>query len=555
MVSSRQALDGVGRSKLMPPVPKNPVLVSQSGYRKAIVRHCTELLREIEGRFEASSGPRWESQLQSCEDLAGVGRLILTLQRRTTLHTTVDNAWLEELAQLSSAEIDERAIDLTRKVKHRISALCVHVPYPVDPVQLVGATVVRSGDGSADSRRGRVLEHDRTTGFRVLYADGDVEDLPTRELRQQLAKAQRLGGGRSATTGGNSYAEASADVVGHGHDHDRDEGGDAATSAAAAMAAADALATDETCVQTLYERVHERHRRATEAAAAAVAPVAPMAPPLSKTQAALGGQAASAVSPSAASTVMGASACASGRGGGRQGTRASDVLAPAPAPAPAAARPKGGGGGGRSGGDGKGNGTTSGANNSGNGSSAIARSTTAVPPAARKRPRSQLESHAEAAEGMAAATGGKAAAMTASADAEAEADDAAAATAATAAAVTAAAAAARPARAALPDSGLSLVELEAAAGAGPKKRLPRELRNLALPDREWHVAVPFFTTGSKTREQFSSSADMQAAAAAARDMHSRRVAEAEAAAEEAELRLDLEAEESRPEHRRGAGAS
>jgi hypothetical protein len=57
------------------------------------------------------------------------------------------------------------------------------------------------------------------------------------------------------------------------------------------------------------------------------------------------------------------------------------------------------------------------------------------------------------------------------------------------------------------------------------------------------VAVPFFTTGSKTREQFSSSADMQAAAAAARDMHSRRVAEAEAAAEEAELRLDLEAED------------
>lgn len=528
---------------------KNPVLVSQSGYRKAIIRHCTELLREIEGRFEASSGPRWESQLQSCEDLAGVGRLILTLQRRTTLHTTVDNAWLEELAQLSSAEIDERAIDLTRKVKHRISALCAHVPYPVDPAQLVGATVVRSGDGSADSRRGRVLEHDRTTGFRVLYADGDVEDLPTRELRQQLAKAQRLGGGRSATTGGNAYAEASVDVVGHDHDHDRDEGGGAATSAAAANAAADALTTDETCVQTLYERVHERHRRATEAAAAAVAPIAPMAPPLSNTQAAIGGQAASAVAPSAASTVMGASACANGRCGGRQGARATDT-APAPAPAPAAARPKGGGGGGRSGGDGKGNGTTSGANNLGNGSSAVARSTTA----ARKRPRgqlesshSQLESHAEAAEGMAAATGGKAAAMTASAGAEAEADDAAAATAATTAAAakaaTEASASARPARAALPDSGLSLVELEAAAGAGPKKRLPRELRNLALPDREWHVAVPFFTTGSKTREQFSSSADMQAAAAAARDMHSRRVAEAEAAAEEAELRLDLEAED------------
>ena len=63
---------------------------------------------------------------------------------------------------------------------------------------------------------------------------------------------------------------------------------------------------------------------------------------------------------------------------------------------------------------------------------------------------------------------------------------------------------------------------------GPKKRVPRELRNLALPDREWNVSVPFFAVGSKTREQFSSSADTQAAAAAAREMHLRRVAEAKA---------------------------
>ena len=90
---------------------KNPVLISSAGYRKAVVRHCTEMLREIEGRLEQPSGPRWEQSLASCEDLAGVGRLLLTLQRRSSL-ADADNTWLEELAQLSAADIDERAIEM-----------------------------------------------------------------------------------------------------------------------------------------------------------------------------------------------------------------------------------------------------------------------------------------------------------------------------------------------------------------------------------------------------------------------------------------------------------
>ena len=64
------------------PATKNPVLISSLGYRKAVVRHCTEQLREIEGRLEQPSGPRWEHSLAACEDLGGVGRLLLTLQRR-----------------------------------------------------------------------------------------------------------------------------------------------------------------------------------------------------------------------------------------------------------------------------------------------------------------------------------------------------------------------------------------------------------------------------------------------------------------------------------------
>ena len=95
------------------PATKNPVLISSLGYRKAVVRHCTEQLREIEGRLEQPSGPRWEHSLAACEDLGGVGRLLLTLQRRTSL-ANADNTWLEELSQLKPDDVDDRAIELVR---------------------------------------------------------------------------------------------------------------------------------------------------------------------------------------------------------------------------------------------------------------------------------------------------------------------------------------------------------------------------------------------------------------------------------------------------------
>jgi len=61
----------------------------------------------------------------------------------------------------------------------------------------------------------------------------------------------------------------------------------------------------------------------------------------------------------------------------------------------------------------------------------------------------------------------------------------------------------------MPEWGMSIEEAEefqvAVAVARGKKRaaLPRELRGLAMPDREWKVNLPFYTLGSKTREQFS----------------------------------------------------
>lgn len=53
----------------------------------------------------------------------------------------------------------------------------------MEPSELLGRVVVRPAvDGVAFACRGRVVEHDEITGFRVLYTDGDCEDYTFREL-------------------------------------------------------------------------------------------------------------------------------------------------------------------------------------------------------------------------------------------------------------------------------------------------------------------------------------------------------------------------------------
>jgi hypothetical protein len=55
---------------------------------------------------------------------------------------------------------------------------------------------------------------------------------------------------------------------------------------------------------------------------------------------------------------------------------------------------------------------------------------------------------------------------------------------------------------------MTIAEAEAAvaaavAASGKRQRpLPRELRGLALPDRDWRVTMPSYTLEAKTREQF-----------------------------------------------------
>jgi hypothetical protein len=170
--------------------PKNPILIPSLGYRKAVVRHCVEHLREIDGRLDQGCGPRFESQLQNCDDLSVVAKMMLTLMKRVGASKGADTAWLEELTQLSPADVDERAIELTIKVKQGLRQLHAAVPYPRDPHQFLGAQVIRRGDGTTSAVSGQVVEHHPHTGFRVLYTDGDAEDFTMRDLQSVLLRGQ-----------------------------------------------------------------------------------------------------------------------------------------------------------------------------------------------------------------------------------------------------------------------------------------------------------------------------------------------------------------------------
>jgi hypothetical protein len=115
------------------------MLIANAAYRRAIVRMCAEQIRVIEGRLDQACGTRFDQQLQSCEDLGTVAKLLLVLQRRTELKGA-ESGWLEELSQLSPAEQDERAVEL-------VCHPCLLTPQPATtaaPMRSLGATHSRA---------------------------------------------------------------------------------------------------------------------------------------------------------------------------------------------------------------------------------------------------------------------------------------------------------------------------------------------------------------------------------------------------------------------------
>jgi hypothetical protein len=165
---------------------KHPLAPISAAYKRAVVRSCAEQLREIEGRLDQSCGARWEQQLQSCDDLGTVARLILALQRRSSLRSP-ESGWLDELASLKPEEVDRRAVELTLRIKHRLAELAEAVPYAVEPSSLIGAPVLRHYEG-VGAFPGVVLEFESLVGFRVRYCDGEFEDVPLRELQSMLLR-------------------------------------------------------------------------------------------------------------------------------------------------------------------------------------------------------------------------------------------------------------------------------------------------------------------------------------------------------------------------------
>ena len=489
------------------PLRVPPALSSSQCYRRAVVRACAEQLRVIEGRLDVGCGPRFEEQL-SQDDLNGVARAILTLQRRTELCS--ETAWLDELARLSSAEVDERCVELVRRIKERLDELARAVVPAVEPTTLLGLAVVRRGTES-EPCRGKVLEYNAATGFRLQYTDGDAEDVALRELTSMLvrddgssmlelkdgeSKLVRDGDGGSGDGGGGGGAGSGAvadlmagPLAGLAQSHD---GG--------------AAAAGGMCVKRVYERLARHRREQEEAAAVAEAAMAAK-------------QEAEAEAREERERAAAANAAAAAAG-------AAPVSVPAPPPKSGKKRgrpPKAG--------------------------------TSPVPPPAESAAAAAAppaESAAEEAAGGAGGTGGLPPAAFAGVAAVAAADDA-----------------SEwigdgplradelppeepppppppPPKPRLPTySGLTIQEVEettvAAREAAGKRRksVPRELRGLAMPDREWNVSMPFHTTaagGYTTRGGFASddAAAAQAAAEAARELHQRRVREkeeAEAAAE------------------------
>lgn len=74
--------------------------------KRTFIHVCTGRLREVEVRLDHGCSGRWLQQLDRCEGLSGLARLLLALQRRAHLQG-LENGWLEELASSREDALEE----------------------------------------------------------------------------------------------------------------------------------------------------------------------------------------------------------------------------------------------------------------------------------------------------------------------------------------------------------------------------------------------------------------------------------------------------------------
>jgi len=475
---------------------KHPLAPISAAYKRAVVRSCAEQLREIEGRLDNSCGARWEQQLQGCDDLGTVARLILALQRRSSLQLP-ESGWLDELSGLKPEEVDRRAVELTLRIKHRLAELSESVPYAVDPSTLIGAPVLRNYDG-VGAFPGVVMEFERLVGFRVRYSDGEFEDVPLRELQSMLLRQ------------GIQAAAPSA------------EAGEAAGGGGVLLAPGYEAYGDDATVGFVYDRMLERQQagagaeeglaregdRYAPSLASALAPRPPSAPPSQKRGPGRPPKSSSAASASAQQPAAKAGGAAPGGHGAEVGGRSADA---------------------------SGSGGAAGSSSSGAAKRKVSEEAE-LPPGwtvegegskkvfsapdgmtrvtsiaqVRRWQRSQMNLVAQY-ERVSEKKRQKEAPPPPKPDYGDMGVRSCAPTDAWLAVPRTPAPLPRPAaRSQLPTSGMSLEDAAAAAaamaGRADGKGVPRELRMLAMPDRDWKVAIAPFAIGSKTRVQFSAQA-------------------------------------------------
>jgi pyruvate/2-oxoglutarate dehydrogenase complex dihydrolipoamide acyltransferase (E2) component len=161
------------------------MLPSRAAETGQFARRCAERLRGIEARLDYSCGSRWQSQLDTCDDLASVARLLLPLQQRCEALPGADNAWLEKLIVLSPAELAEQCAELTGALTARLDEVERAVPPVRRPADMLGEVVFKQFKGHG-TFIGTIMEYDQQTGFRLQYDDGDTEDVGWADLRTMM---------------------------------------------------------------------------------------------------------------------------------------------------------------------------------------------------------------------------------------------------------------------------------------------------------------------------------------------------------------------------------
>jgi hypothetical protein len=161
------------------------MLSSRAAEASQFARRCAERLRSIEARLDYSCGSRWQSQLDTCDDLAAVARLLLPLQQRCGALPGADNAWLEKLSVLGSVELAAQCTELTRSLTARLNEIERAVPPVRRPSDMLGEVVFKQFKGHG-TFIGTIMEYDQQTGFRLQYDDGDTEDVGWADLRTMM---------------------------------------------------------------------------------------------------------------------------------------------------------------------------------------------------------------------------------------------------------------------------------------------------------------------------------------------------------------------------------